>query len=120
MRDMELLLAPWNVTRFSTERAVKFHFHGVRLGGTQTLLGDNRAIPHHRRAFLLKPRFRELSLVMNALNRAGFRHTIHAPLFALLFRNYRRLWAVGRLVLPSASVYKASKKSEETEFVGRK
>lgn len=74
LRDRELLLAPWNVTRFPMGRAVAFHFHGVRVGRQKILLEGSYRIPKRVVELIFDPYLESLGVTIQTLRGAGFLH----------------------------------------------
>lgn len=70
----ELLLAPWNVTRFPYAQAVAYHFHGLRiLEGKRVVLAPRFPLPRVVVANIYEPYLRDLRSVIVQLESAGWK-----------------------------------------------
>lgn len=98
LRDKELLLAPWNVTRFPIGRAVAFHFHGVRLGRERVILEGPYAIPHVLGHLVFEPYFNGLKETILRLQQVGFLHIPQLSRNSGLKRFFVRVRALKRLL----------------------
>ncbi len=98
----ELLLAPWNVTRFPYGQAVAYHFHGLRiLAGKRVVLAPKYSLPHFVVANIYKPYLRDLRAVVVQLENAGWEVLKQSappgwleslrPLLGLIVRNFWRV-----------------------------
>jgi len=73
LRQQELLLAPWNATRFPYSPAVAYHFHGLRLlPGRRLDAGPGYALPEPVLRYVYAPYVAELRTAMGLLEQARF------------------------------------------------
>ncbi|MGB4924300.1 MAG: glycosyl transferase [Candidatus Nitrotoga sp.] len=98
----ELLLAPWNVTRFPYGQAVAYHFHGLRiLAGKRVVLAPKYPLPHFVVANIYEPYLRDFRAVVVQLENAGWEVLKQSappgwleslkPLLGLIVRNFWRV-----------------------------
>ncbi|MDO9009751.1 MAG: glycosyl transferase [Thiobacillus sp.] len=98
----ELLLAPWNVTRFPYGQAVVYHFQGLRiLAGKKVVLAPTYSLPRFVVANIYEPYLRDLRAVVMQLERAGWEVLKQSappgwlesvkPLLGLIVRNFWRV-----------------------------
>lgn len=112
LQQKGVLLAPWNARRYSLERAVAWHFHGLRLlGSGRALLFSNYEVPQFLVKQVYKPYLAELRRQLGVIERevvqariggAGFWYRyVTGAMRMWLLRIARRLLerpgAVGRL-----------------------
>lgn len=98
----ELLLAPWNVTRFPYGQAVAYHFHGLRiLAGKRVVLAPKYPLPHFVVANIYEPYLRDFRAVVVQLENAGWEVLKQSappgwleslkPLLGMIVRNFWRV-----------------------------
>jgi hypothetical protein len=78
LKDRELLLAPWNASRFPYGRALCWHFHGLRLLGLPPfgrLIADYGAypLPEPTRRYVYGEYMKDLSMAVGVIRAAGGR-----------------------------------------------
>lgn len=85
----ELLLAPWNATRFPYSSGVLFHFHGLRIlaVGQSTQL-SNYCLPKPLFEFVYKKYFVDLKLSISFLENLGFKLKPQSKIKKLGFFSY--------------------------------
>ncbi|HZO01042.1 MAG TPA: hypothetical protein VFB93_07570 [Burkholderiales bacterium] len=72
LQQADLLLAPWNATRFPYGKAVAWHFHGLRLQGARIVLADGYALPTPVVRNVYAPYVAELRTGIERLKQEGF------------------------------------------------
>lgn len=98
----ELLLAPWNVTRFPYGQSVVYHFQGLRiLAGKKVVLAPTYALPRFVVSNIYEPYLRDLRVAVTQLEYAGWKVLRQSdppgwlvslkPLLGLIVRNFWRL-----------------------------
>lgn len=98
----ELLLAPWNATRFPYGQAVAYHFQGLRiLTGKRVVLAPTYSLPRFVVANIYEPYLRDLRAVVMQLEQAGWKVLKQSsppgwleslkPLLGLIVRNFWRV-----------------------------
>lgn len=98
----ELLLAPWNVTRFPYGQAVAYHFQGLRiLAGKRVVLAPTYSLPRLVVANIYDPYLHDLRAVVMQLENAGWKVQRQSapsgwleslkPLLGLIVRNFWRI-----------------------------
>lgn len=98
----ELLLAPWNVTRFPYGQAVAYHFQGLRiLAGKRVVLAPTYSLPRFVVANIYDPYLLDLKSVIMQLEDAGWKVLKQSgaptwtaslkPLVGLIVRNFWRV-----------------------------
>lgn len=100
MQDKELLLAPWNVTRFPMGRAVAFHFHGVRVGRKRVFLDVDYQIPHALDELLFQPYFFGLQAAVAKVGEVGSPHIAQGKPRSRLLKLLFRIRALKRALWP--------------------
>jgi len=99
LQNRELLLAPWNATRFPLGNSVAYHFHGLRLTDKdRVLLQGVYRLPARVIEDVYKPYYKDISVSILRLSMIGFeiRPQAKAPKFRgwvrnLLGRLYRKV-----------------------------
>ena len=76
LENRELLLAPWNATRYPYGNAVGWHFHGFRISGNKSKYVV-RYCPYYKlptvvRKFIYRAYVSDIRLAVNMLNEHGF------------------------------------------------
>jgi hypothetical protein len=105
LRNLSLLQAPWNATRFAPGDAVAYHFHGLRtLRGGQVLLTTvDYRLPQTTVAQIYRPYSDDLSRACTLLKEAGvsLRPQLDTALSSLWWQHHRaRLGARLRSLFP--------------------
>ncbi len=73
LQNKELLLAPWNATRFPLGNAVAYHFHAIRiLDKNRVLLQGIYRLPHTVTKDIYKPYYADIILSISRLAIIGF------------------------------------------------
>lgn len=106
LRDKELLLAPWNVTRFPIGRAVAFHFHGVLLGRKRIFIPPRYHIPHVLIELVFGPYFRGLKSAIETLRQIGYDYVPQAESIDGLASLFLRFRLLKRFLWPKAIQFK--------------
>lgn len=99
LQNRELLLAPWNATRFPLGSSVAYHFHGLRLTDKdRVLLQGVYRLPARLIEDVYKPYYKDIGAAVSRLALSGFeiRPQAKAPKFRhwvrnLLGRLYRKI-----------------------------
>jgi hypothetical protein len=72
LQRLDLILTPWNATRFPYGPAVAYHFHNLRLlGGGRVMLVRGYDLPKATQAAIYRPYLADLSEAVRTLERAG-------------------------------------------------
>lgn len=75
LQKLDLILTPWNATRFPYGPAVAYHFHNLRLlAGKRVMLIRGYDVPKTTQAAIYQPYLRDLAEAVSLLERAG--HTV--------------------------------------------
>ncbi len=72
LQQPELLLAPWNATRFPYGRAVAYHFHALMVQRRKIVLSDGHVLPTPLVRNVYAPYVSELKVIMERLRQEGF------------------------------------------------
>jgi hypothetical protein len=75
LKNKELLLAPWNATRFPYTNAVMYHFHGVRLLVNNRINIGNYLLPRVLVENVYQLYFIALKQAINELENIGFKNS---------------------------------------------
>jgi hypothetical protein len=77
LQRLDLILTPWNATRFPYGPAVAYHFHNLRLlGGGRVMLVRGYDLPKATQTAIYQPYLADLSEAVRTLERAG--HPVRA------------------------------------------
>lgn len=93
LRDKELALAPWNVSRFPYGHSIFFHFHGLRVAKNKRVYFGDYEIPDSVIQNVYIPYLKDLKTGCNRLAEVNFRIK---PQTNLSFHHYylRRLYRI--------------------------
>lgn len=109
LKQVELMQAPWNMTRFAPSEAVAFHFHGLRLlRDGHALLCDGYRMHCSTKAMLYQPYLKELARSIEVLKAEGFvvRPQASASIHWLRIRTFARQLLHFRRQLPARRIVK--------------
>lgn len=72
LTQLDMILAPWNASRFPYGRAIAYHFHGLRLvGNNSVLLNDHYYIPKATIEFVYGTYLKDFELAITLLRSIG-------------------------------------------------
>lgn len=102
LSEKELLLAPWNITRFPYGQSVIYHFQGLRiLSGKKVALAPTYSLPRLIVEHIYEPYLNDLREVILQLNKVGWMVPAQSsspswveslkPLLGLFVRNFWRV-----------------------------
>jgi hypothetical protein len=90
-KESELVLAPWNATRFPYGNAVLYHFHGLRLISRERVEMGDYLLPKPIRENVYQPYLSDLKQAMQLLNCAGHTPLPQTSQIGVMRRTERRL-----------------------------
>lgn len=103
LQDQELLLAPWNMTRFPIGKSVAFHFHGVRVGTTRVAIIPGYVAPRKLHQDLFQIYFNDIKAGLRELREVGFEHQSQLRRGHWLRKTWHNLKALIRLAWPRSA-----------------
>jgi hypothetical protein len=96
LKQLDLLLAPWNARRFPYSRAIAWHFHGLRLlGNNRVLLHRGYSVPQVVDRMIYMPYVQEIKNSLDILGKPVVQNVTHRGIAVrgkLLVRNLLKLF----------------------------
>ncbi|MDA8602529.1 cephalosporin hydroxylase family protein [Gammaproteobacteria bacterium] len=100
LREKELVLAPWNASRFPFGNAIFFHFHGLRLISRSKIYMGDYLIPDVLRERVYLPYFRDFQKGLIQLEEIGFIAVTQLKPMSFARRCYKKLLFLYAMIKP--------------------
>jgi hypothetical protein len=121
LKNKELMLAPWNATRFPYGNSILWHFHGLRLSGTahnKFIYYGGYPLPPLTKRNIYKPYISDLISSIKTLQRYGskfqsqikFRTGLFTHFKSIIKGIYQQLWKIDIYSNRSINYYKIIEK----------
>ena len=105
LKDKELMLAPWNATRFPHGNSILWHFHGLRISGmspNNSIYYGGYPLPSTTKEYIYKPYIKEIikqidklqSLDFIVKSQLTFKIGLFTNLKSIIKAIYLKLWMI--------------------------